>query len=313
MAQYPHKKNVITAKFGYYSPFGTRKMHYAHDYGNNGWSPQAMPVGACIAGTAADVGYDASRGNYVVLRGFWSEETDAIVEVFHLHNTVVKAGQTVQPGETLGFQGNTGSSTAQHTHVGFYLVPKDYAYSKNGVISDRDAYAVDPMAFLHVGDGQTVDVNGKYETEPIPAKEPRPADLTPIKGSFSLLSDVEVFFLPYNRYAPIVGGEGGRKRYLGHFFPDRTTFEAVYVCHTADAADGKEIEWAGIQTPWGLLWAPVTEGRSTLHYEKESEAVGLPSEKETVLLRMEAARQALEAAAQYLAQAQQEMEKGDDR
>lgn len=277
MPQYPHKKNVITSRFGYYNPFGTSKMHYAHDYGNNGLPPSSMPTGASITGTVIDAGYDSARGNYVILRGTWSEKSDAITENYHLNSISVKKGQSVYEGETIGYQGNTGSSTAQHTHVGFYLVPKSYVYSKNGIINKRNDYALDPMAFFRKAADQIVDVNGKYTYKPIPKPEPRPNDLTQItNGKFTLLTNVEVFFVPFNQYSPIVGGDNRSKKYLGHFFPNVKTYVAQYVCHTPNVNGGDDIEWAGIITDWGLLWAPVTEGRSTLTYDGKVEPSPAP-------------------------------------
>jgi murein DD-endopeptidase MepM/ murein hydrolase activator NlpD len=105
-------------------PFtGVKRFHNGVDIVN----APGTAIGAAMAGTVEDVGFNNNYGYYVILRhpGFQTLYG-------HLRRYVVTRGQKVQQGEKIGELGTTGYSTGPHLHFSIF---------KNGE-------AVDPMAFL---------------------------------------------------------------------------------------------------------------------------------------------------------------------
>ncbi len=110
------------------SPFGKRvhpitneeKVHNGIDIK----APVGTMVVASISGTVTDMGYDAEKGNYIVV------ERDNIKTTYsQLSKTSVKKGDSVSPNQAIGAVGNTGASTGAHLHFevmldGEYVDPK---------------------------------------------------------------------------------------------------------------------------------------------------------------------------------------------
>ncbi|MDP9394001.1 MAG: M23 family metallopeptidase, partial [Actinomycetota bacterium] len=103
------------------SPYGMRvhpvtgvyKLHTGTDFAG----PCSTPVDAALAGTVSEVGYDGAYGNRVVVihgvvDGVWLATT-----YNHLSRTVVRPGDAVANGTTLGVIGSTGYSTGCHLHL----------------------------------------------------------------------------------------------------------------------------------------------------------------------------------------------------
>ena len=65
------------------------------------------PTLAALDGTVTEIGYDAPRGNYVVL----SHGGDVCTEYSHLQETAVSRGDAVAAGTRLGSVGQTGMAT----------------------------------------------------------------------------------------------------------------------------------------------------------------------------------------------------------
>ncbi|GEM_PF-5824260 len=85
---------------------------------------------AAHGGTVLLSGYDSGGGNYVVLRGEFSDRYDVITRYFHLAKRSVVKGRYLQTGERIGIQGNTGTqTTGQHLHFEVWIVPKNVGYS----------------------------------------------------------------------------------------------------------------------------------------------------------------------------------------
>lgn len=71
------------------------------------------PVGACLEGQVADTGWNEARGNYLVLR-----HGDGVQTLYqHMSCIVVRPGQAVAAGQTVGMAGSTGLSTGPHVHL----------------------------------------------------------------------------------------------------------------------------------------------------------------------------------------------------
>jgi murein DD-endopeptidase MepM/ murein hydrolase activator NlpD len=102
------------------STFGARwgKFHYGLDFR----AQVGTPVFAMASGTVEGVGdtdidcKGASFGKWVFIR-----YNNGLSSVFgHLSAISISKGETVKAGDIVALSGNTGSSTAQHLHVGVY-------------------------------------------------------------------------------------------------------------------------------------------------------------------------------------------------
>lgn len=121
-------KGDISSRFGNRpDPFtGVIGFHNGIDIAG---SPVGTPVAASMAGVVAQVGYNTTFGNYVILR---HPGTSFQTMYAHLTKWVVAQGQSVRQGQEVGELGNTGYSTGPHLHFSIF---------KNGE-------AVDPLQYL---------------------------------------------------------------------------------------------------------------------------------------------------------------------
>jgi murein DD-endopeptidase MepM/ murein hydrolase activator NlpD len=123
------------------SPFGwrihpirkTRSWHQGIDLAEKG----TVPIKASASGTITRTGALGTYGNIVMIshniRGKVMETNYA-----HLSRSIVKIGQVVKQGQTIGYMGNTGSSTAQHLHFEIH----------DGRWATGQPNAVDPMKYI---------------------------------------------------------------------------------------------------------------------------------------------------------------------
>lgn len=248
----PMKQCRITAPFDYYTALGKRTMHYALDFASK---PQAPDVFAAHSGRVIESYYGAEGGNTITLRGEFSEKCDVITRYLHLESRAVANGASVAAGQRIGRQGNTGTATTgPHLHFEVWVVPKTYTFSLSG----RPEYAVDPLALCHLPAGALFEPNGKTTHSVMPWPEPKTQNAaTALTGGYCDVDDVEVFNYPSPAYQPIVGGPGRSRRYFCHFFsPGR--YKALYKLTN----DG--VNWAAVETDWGMLWVPLIAGRCEL-------------------------------------------------
>lgn len=103
----------ISSGFGYRTdPFtGKKKFHNGIDLR----ACMGTETFAMLTGIIVMVGRDSSRGNYVMIR-----HGNYVVTYCHLSRILVKEGQMVEPGETVGLVGSTGRSTGPHLHLTLY-------------------------------------------------------------------------------------------------------------------------------------------------------------------------------------------------
>lgn len=112
---------TITSEFGTrIDPLtGTETQHDGYDV--CAATGEGSPIFAVYDGTILSV-HDGSKsetgyGSYVILRVDAGEIKEEITVLYgHLSGFVVKAGDKVQTGELIGFEGNTGKSTGSHLH-----------------------------------------------------------------------------------------------------------------------------------------------------------------------------------------------------
>lgn len=102
---------VPVAHYTISSGFGNRggEFHRGLDLA----ASQGEPIHAAKAGTVLKAEYHFSWGNYVVI-----QHEDGMTTLYaHQQQYVVKAGDTVSQGQTIGYVGTTGNSTGPHLHL----------------------------------------------------------------------------------------------------------------------------------------------------------------------------------------------------
>ncbi len=87
------------------------KAHRGIDYR----APTGTPVYAAGAGRVTQAGYNKYNGNYV----FIQHPNGIVTKYLHFSKKAVKKGQRVKQGQTIGYVGSTGLSTAPHLHYEF--------------------------------------------------------------------------------------------------------------------------------------------------------------------------------------------------
>ena len=118
----PKGQGWITCKFGGSDP--NNKPHYALDVA----IAAGTPIYATNAGTVLISGWHSSYGYYILI-----EHGNGMASLYaHCSALLVKAGQTVSRGQTIGKVGTTGFSKGNHLH---------FEIRKNGV-------RVDPLAYM---------------------------------------------------------------------------------------------------------------------------------------------------------------------
>lgn len=127
-------------KYGVTSSFGPRKKPTANASSYHKGTDYGMPKGTAIPafdnGIVVGNGYDSTSGNYVVL-----ENSKGYRFSFcHLNSkSPLKLGDSVKPGSTIGYSGNTGASTGPHLHLGIknpkgqFIDPQKYFGSNPGI------------------------------------------------------------------------------------------------------------------------------------------------------------------------------------
>ena len=94
---------------------GGRREHHGIDI----FAPRNTPVLAASGGVISSVGTNNLGGNVVWL---WDPRRSLSHYYAHLESQAVTTGQIVQPGDVLGYVGNSGNArtTAPHLHFGLY-------------------------------------------------------------------------------------------------------------------------------------------------------------------------------------------------
>lgn len=97
------------------SPFGVRwgKLHAGIDLA----APEGMPYKAVHAGTVTQAGYMGGYGYAITIKN--TDGTEVIYA--HSRRLLVRAGQKVQAGQTIGEVGSTGASYGTHLHLEIHV------------------------------------------------------------------------------------------------------------------------------------------------------------------------------------------------
>ena len=108
----PCKYKRVSSAYGWriHPVYGTKKFHYGIDLAAN----KGTPIVATRAGKVTKATYDNSAGYYVTI-----DHGDGFVSRYlHMTHYIVKKGDYVAAGQTIGYVGSTGASTGPHLHFG---------------------------------------------------------------------------------------------------------------------------------------------------------------------------------------------------
>ena len=89
------------------------RPHRGVDYG----APTGTPVYASGDGKVLESGYSRGNGNFVYVK----HDGNIVTRYLHLHKRLVKRGQRVNQGQTIGTVGATGLATGPHLHYEFLV------------------------------------------------------------------------------------------------------------------------------------------------------------------------------------------------
>lgn len=160
---WPLDKVFVTQRFGRTNASGRLYASGTHN-GVDFRAAQGTSVKAMLGGTVEGVGNtDEQRGCYSYGRWILIKHNNGLSSIYaHLSATLVKAGQTVTTGQTIGYSGGqprvfgSGYSTGPHLHVGLFasqgVSVRQFTSSINCKqvfvpIADVKAY-LDPLAYL---------------------------------------------------------------------------------------------------------------------------------------------------------------------
>jgi hypothetical protein len=134
-----HDVFPIAGPHTYGDPFGVQRGSHVHQ-GQDIMAACGTPLVATQAGTVKFAGSQALAGNYVVLS---AADRSADFAYMHLRDrALVRKGDAVTTGQTIGFVGRTGDATACHLHFELWPAPGWYTGGR----------AVDPLPSLKAWD-----------------------------------------------------------------------------------------------------------------------------------------------------------------
>jgi len=115
--RYPFEPKFITGRFGTLSEFRRKNNMQAHS-GVDWARPEGTPIPALANGTIVLQQFSKVLGNVSVLRVMGNDKKLYYIGYCHLKAEGLEVGQKVKEGDTIGFVGNTGSSSSgPHLHL----------------------------------------------------------------------------------------------------------------------------------------------------------------------------------------------------
>ncbi len=115
------------------------KSHLGTDYA----APYGTPILAVGDGVVEKAGYTAGNGNYVKIRHNGVYET----QYLHMRKILVRSGQHVVQGQTIGEVGSTGLATGPHVCFRFWKHGEQVDHRKEEMPSAEPVAAVDRFSF----------------------------------------------------------------------------------------------------------------------------------------------------------------------
>lgn len=121
------------------------KAHLGTDYA----APYGTPILAVGDGVVEKAGYSAGNGNFVKIRHNGMYET----QYLHMRKILVRNGQHVLQGQTIGEVGSTGLATGPHVCFRFWKNGEQVDHRKEDLPSAEPIAAADRAAFAELRDG----------------------------------------------------------------------------------------------------------------------------------------------------------------
>jgi murein DD-endopeptidase MepM/ murein hydrolase activator NlpD len=108
---------TITSPYGYRIHPITHKRKFHKGVDISGSNVKGKPIVAAADGIVSIAQYNSSYGYYVMINHGTADDGKSYVTLYaHMTRYVVKVGQKVTKGQTIGYVGTTGSSTGYHLH-----------------------------------------------------------------------------------------------------------------------------------------------------------------------------------------------------
>jgi hypothetical protein len=172
---------------------GYKSNHKAIDIGFLTKYGAELPVKAWKSGTVVAAGEIVETINgkkyYPTMVVIEHPDVDCvwITRYWHLkkNSCKVKVGNKVTQGQVIGTRGNTGYSKGVHLHLEILKCPKGYKYK----YSDYTKYAVDPMKYTYLFEGQVMRGTPALPKKPIDKPEPKPVARNEMAWQVEVVAD----------------------------------------------------------------------------------------------------------------------------
>lgn len=139
------------------------KIHRGLDIATSG----SIPVYSILDGYVFDLGYDSTRGNWIMIR---NPENGYTSLYMHLaQRTLLIKGQNINAGDYVGMEGSTGTSTGIHLHLEMQVVPNNASW----IVSDRKEDYLDPTIFMGIDNIQGTSWLYSRDIPPVPITKKR--------------------------------------------------------------------------------------------------------------------------------------------
>lgn len=133
------------------------------------------PVYSMLTGKVLDVGYNSSAGNYIIIYddrqtidGTANPNYGYATRYLHLaYRPLYVIGASVQVGEQVGSEGNTGASQGRHLHVEMQDVSR---FNFQWHVSNTQSDYLDPTVFMGIDNVEGT--QWKYDGSPVPPPTP---------------------------------------------------------------------------------------------------------------------------------------------
>ena len=127
------------------------------------------PVYSMLTGKVLDVGFNSSAGNYIIIYDDDPTSTHYGYATRYIHlkeRPLYTPGASVQVGEEVGSEGNTGASQGIHLHVEMQDISR---FNWQWHVSNTQSDYLDPTAFMGIDNIQGT--SWIYNGSPVPPKK----------------------------------------------------------------------------------------------------------------------------------------------
>lgn len=192
------------------------------------------------------------------------EGKTVITRFYHLASIAdgIKKGKEVKKGDIIGVEGKTGNATGSHLHFEFWVCPNGYKFNYKEIAK----YAVDPLEYLYLHDGQVCVYDPKEKVKKVPVFNETP------------LPDISVFeCLRSNALNYRTSPEINKNNLVG-LLPEGE-YQAISTC------ENENFTWVKFKFEENNYWATVYDDLSLLLIGKSlEEQIAALAEQNILLL-----------------------------